>query len=115
MAGISEPRPRLAGAWALPPAIHEWASAAVRGAGPEETAMKTLRVLDSSGDRIMEFDDTAALAESREQAKALFERLLAGGSTAFKVNRGDGKPDEKVTDFAVLENETIVVPRVVGG
>jgi len=77
--------------------------------------MKTLRVLDSSGDRIMEFDDTAALAESREQAKALFERLLTGGSTAFKVNRGDGKPDEKVTDFAVLENETIVVPRVVGG
>ena len=77
--------------------------------------MKTLRVLDSSGDRIVEFDDTAAFAESREQAKALFERLLGGGSTAFKVNRGLGKPDEKVTDFAALENETIIVPRVVGG
>jgi len=84
-------------------------------AGPEETAMKTLRVLDSSGDRVVEFDDSAALAECREHARALFERLLAGGSTAFKVNRRDGRPDEKVTDFAALENETVVVPRVVGG
>ena len=42
------------------------------------------------------------------------ERMLAAGSTAFKVNRGDGRPDEKVTDFSALENETIVVPRVVG-
>jgi hypothetical protein len=91
------------------------ASAATCGADPEETAMKTLRVLDSSGDRVVEFDDTAASTESREQAKALFERLLAGGSAAFKVNRGKGAPDEKVTDFAALENETIVVPRVVGG
>jgi len=77
--------------------------------------MKTLRVLDSSGDRVVEFDDTAAWAGHREQAKALFERLLAGGSTAFKINRGQGMPDEKVTDFAALENETVVVPRVVGG
>jgi len=41
--------------------------------------------------------------------------MLSHGATAFKVNRGDGKPDEKVTDFSALENETIVVPRVVGG
>lgn len=77
--------------------------------------MKTLRVLDSSGDRVVEFDGSAASAQCREQARALFERLLAGGSTAFKVNRGNGMQDEKVTDFAALENETIVVPRVVGG
>jgi hypothetical protein len=103
------------GAKRCPPAIHSGARAAIQGAEPKETAMKTLRVLDSSGDRVVEFDDTAALAECREHARALFERLLAGGSTAFKVNRGDGRPDEKVTDFAGLENETIVVPRVVGG
>jgi hypothetical protein len=77
--------------------------------------MKTLRVLDSSGDRVVEFDDTEALVQSRSQAEALFDRMLAAGSTAFKVNRGHGKPDEKVTDFSRLENETIVVPRVVGG
>jgi len=61
------------------------------------------------------FDQQEADAEVDADAQALFERLLANGSTAFKVNRADGKPDEKVTDFSMLENETIVVPRVVGG
>jgi hypothetical protein len=77
--------------------------------------MKTLRVLDSSGDRVISFDESPASVKARKEAQDLFERLLAGGSTAFKVNRGDGKPDEKVTDFTALENETILVPRVVGG
>jgi len=77
--------------------------------------MKTLRILDSSGDRVIDFDETEANALARREARALFERMLASGSTAFKVNRGDGRPDEKVTDFSALENETIVVPRVVGG
>jgi hypothetical protein len=77
--------------------------------------MKTLRILDSSGDRVIEFDETEATALARREAQALFERMLSSGSTAFKVNRGEGRPDEKVTDFSTLENETIVVPRVVGG
>lgn len=77
--------------------------------------MKTLRILDSSGDRVIEFDETEATALARREAHALFERMLSSGSTAFKVNRGEGRPDEKVTDFSALENETIVVPRVVGG
>ena len=77
--------------------------------------MKILRVLDSSGDRMITFDQTKATTQARTEAQALFERLLANGSSAFKVNRADGKPDEKVTEFSTLENETIVVPRVVGG
>jgi len=77
--------------------------------------MKTIRILDSSGDRVVEFDDTDATVLAKREASALFERMLASGSTAFKVNRGEGLPDEKVTDFSALENETIVVPRVVGG
>jgi len=77
--------------------------------------MKTLRILDSSGDRVIDFDETEPTALARREARALFERMLASGSTAFKVNRGDGRPDERVTDFSALENETIVVPRVVGG
>jgi hypothetical protein len=77
--------------------------------------MKTIRVLDSSGDRVVVFDQQNTDPEVDADAQALFERLLAGGSTAFKVNRAHGKPDEKVTDFSMLENETIVVPRVVGG
>jgi len=77
--------------------------------------MKTLRVLDSSGDREITFDDSDASALARQEAQALFERMLERGSTAFKVNRGEGKLDEKVTEFSALENETILVPRLVGG
>ncbi len=77
--------------------------------------MKTLRILDSSGDRVIEFDESEANTAARREAKALFERMLASGSVAFKVNRGDGRPDEKANDFTALEDETVIVPRVVGG
>jgi hypothetical protein len=77
--------------------------------------MKILRVLDSSGDRAIAFDDTPATARAGAEAQVLFERMLAARSTAFKVNRGEGKPDERVTEFSALENETILVPRIVGG
>ena len=77
--------------------------------------MKMLRVLDSSGDRAISFDNSQENAGARVAAQDLFERLLANGSVAFKVHRTNGTPDEKVTEFSALENETIVVPRVVGG
>lgn len=77
--------------------------------------MKTIRVLDSSGDRAIAFDDSDLSASARTEAEQLFERMLAGGATAFKVNRGDGCADEKVTDFGALEEETILVPRIAGG
>jgi len=77
--------------------------------------MKVLRVLDSTGDRVIEFDESDAKLATEREARALFERMLASGSVAFKVNRGEGLVDEKVTDFNALENETVIVPRVVGG
>jgi len=77
--------------------------------------MQLLRILDSSGDRVIHFDDTETGAQARAQAQALFTRMLASGSTAFKVNRGEGRPDEKVNDFSALDQETIIVPRIVGG
>lgn len=77
--------------------------------------MKTLRLLDSSGDRMIMFDDGAKWDTARAEAKAMFERALAGGAVAFKVNRGAGSADEPVRDFAALDNETILVPRVTGG
>jgi hypothetical protein len=61
------------------------------------------------------FDRTDAHARARAEAQELFEGLLSTGSTAFKVNRANGLPDEKVTLFSELENETIIVPRMVGG
>lgn len=77
--------------------------------------MKVLRVLDSTGDRVIKFDESDAAIDSQREAQALFERMLASGSVAFKVNRGEGLVDEKVTDFNALENETVIVPRVIGG
>jgi hypothetical protein len=77
--------------------------------------MKILRVLDSSGDRLLTFDDKPHSKQARVEAQELFERLTNGGSTAFSVNRADGKPDKKVAQFSQLENETIIVPRMVGG
>jgi hypothetical protein len=77
--------------------------------------MKTIRVLDSSGDRAITFDDGEACALARAEARALFEHMLARGATAFMVNRGEGRADHKVSDFDALENETVLVPRIVGG
>jgi hypothetical protein len=77
--------------------------------------MKTLRILDSSGDRAITFDETEAMSAARAEARTLFERMLASGATAFKVNREAGKPDEKVVDFSTLEDETILVPRITAG
>jgi len=77
--------------------------------------VKTLRILDSTGDSVVSFDETDATSEACAEAQALFERMLAQGAVAFKVNRGTGKPDEKVSDFSKLEDETVIVPRLVGG
>ena len=73
--------------------------------------MKTLRILDSCGDRVVTFDSST---EARE-ARALFEQALARGGAAFKVHRGAGQPNVRVDDFLQLEDETIVVPRLAGG
>jgi len=60
------------------------------------------------------FDTSHERAGARVAAQDLFERLLAQGSIAFKCIE-HGRRDEKVTELSALENETIVVPRVVGG
>jgi hypothetical protein len=77
--------------------------------------MKILRFLDSSGDLEIGFDETDALADARAEAQRLFERALAGGAVAFAVNRAGGQPDAKVGRFSDVEDETVVVPRIVGG
>ncbi len=76
---------------------------------------KTLRVLDSSGDTVVEFDAAQADAKATGEAKALFDRLTQGGSAVFAVNRASGAPDQKVTSFDSLEEQNIVVKPLVGG
>ena len=77
--------------------------------------MKKLSVMDSSGDTVIEFDETEATAKAAEEARALFERMTAKGAAVFAVNRGEGKPDLRVKDFGALEQENIIVPAIVGG
>ena len=77
--------------------------------------MKKLRLLDSSGDTVIEFDETEATVKARDEARALFERLKEKGAAVFAVNRAEGKPDARVTNFNDLENENVIVPRIVGG
>ncbi len=77
--------------------------------------MKVLRVVDASGDRVIEFDDSDESTAARREARAVFERLLSSGAVAFKVNREGGGPDEKVTEFSATENETVILPRIVAG
>jgi len=77
--------------------------------------MKTLRVMDSSGDTAIAFDETEATTKARDEAKALFERLTGQGSAVFAVNRGGAEPDKRVTDFNDLETDNIIVPLIVGG
>jgi len=75
--------------------------------------MKTLIVMDSSGDSRVEFDDTPATEAARNEARALFERVQGQGGAAFVLDREKG--DTKITDFSQVEGETVLVPRVVGG
>lgn len=77
--------------------------------------MKTLRVLDSSGDTVIEFDETTKEAEAK--AKEIFDGWMAKHRTAFSTKRPDGKPDQKITSFDQIENgaETILVPAIVAG
>lgn len=76
--------------------------------------MKKLRVMDSSGDSVLEFNEAEVDAKATQEAKELFDRLKNQGAAIFAVNR-DGQPDRRVTNFDELEASNVVVPRIVGG
>lgn len=69
--------------------------------------MKTLRLMDASGDTAIQFDETKGF----DEAKALFERMTAKGAAVFAVGNGD----KRVKHFNDLEAENIIVPLIVGG
>lgn len=76
---------------------------------------KTLRVMDSTGDTVVEFETDAAIASKAEmEARALFDRLTSKGAAVFAVNRGEGG-DKRVRNFNDLEAENVVIPLIVGG
>ena len=71
--------------------------------------MKTLRLMDATGDTAISFEDGT---KESDEAKALFERLTAKGAAVFAVNRGG---DMRVKNFNDLEAENVIVPLIVGG
>ena len=75
--------------------------------------MKKLRLMDSTGDSEVAFDE--ADLKATEEARALFERVTGNGGAAFAVSRADGLPDKRLRDFGECEAETLLVPRIVGG
>lgn len=79
--------------------------------------MKTIRILDSSGDTVIEFDETAATAEQEAKAKAVFDEWIGKKKAAFLTKRPEGKEDLKITDFNQIEAgaEVILVPAIVAG
>ena len=79
--------------------------------------MKMLRMLDKSGDTVIEFDETEATAEQTAKAKEVFDAWMGKKLPAFLTKREGGKPDLKITDFGQIESgaETILVPAIVAG
>lgn len=81
--------------------------------------MATMRVLNSSGDRRLDWDidqvragDPEALAAIAE-AEAVFAEARSRGGTAVKV-RPDG-PAERIDEFDPEAEQIVIVPRVAGG
>ena len=71
--------------------------------------MKKLRVMDSSGDSLVEFEAGTA---AEQQARELFGRLMEKNSAVFAVDGGESR---RVRDFDALGQENVVVPAIVGG
>lgn len=77
--------------------------------------MKTLKLMDSTGDSPITFDETdLSDTKATDEARALFERMTGKGAAVFAVNRG-GLPDKRVKDFGELEQENVIVPAIVSG
>lgn len=80
--------------------------------------MKTIRVLDKTGDTVVNFDDPALAEADRkaatDQARELFDRLTGKGASAFSVEPG-GKPGTRIKSFDDIQGEVVIVPRIVAG
>jgi hypothetical protein len=81
--------------------------------------MATMRVLNSSGDRRLDWDvararegDPEALAAIAE-AEAVFAEARSRGGTAVKLR--PGMPAERIDEFDPEAEQIVVVPRVAGG
>lgn len=75
--------------------------------------MKVLKLMDSTGDTAISWDD--ADVKAMTEAQALFAKMTGKGAAVFAVNRGEGQADKRVRDFKDLEAENVIVPAIVSG
>lgn len=83
--------------------------------------MAKLRVLNSSGDtvvewnrRLLETEDSETKAAVKE-AERIFEEQRARGATAFIVKPGTNDASKRIDAFDPSAEEIIIVPQIVGG
>lgn len=69
---------------------------------------KVLKIMDQTGHTTIEITP-----ETAADAKATFERLLGQGHRAFRMREG-GK-DTPINKFSQIGEETLIIPRLVGG
>jgi len=81
--------------------------------------MSTLRVLNSSGDRSIQWDpeqfavgDPEAI-QAVAEAERIFAEARARGAQAFRVTPGE--PAQRLAQFDPQAEEIIVIPPMVGG
>jgi hypothetical protein len=76
--------------------------------------LKTLKIMDNTGDSSVTFDADIE-NDVKSEGRKLFDKCMAKGSAVFAVNRANGETDKRVTSFDELEAENVVVPRMAGG
>lgn len=74
---------------------------------------RLLRVLDRTGDSRHSYD--LSDPESTAAARRVFEDVVAKGHSVFNVKPGSNETTQRVTDFEKLSEESIAVPRIIGG
>lgn len=74
--------------------------------------MKRLKVMDRSGDSVVEFEEADPMALAK--AQVVMDECLARGGAVFKVDPKTNE-GEKITRAEQVENEALVVPAITAG
>lgn len=75
--------------------------------------MKKMRILDSTGDSVIEWDDSQELADKKAEAQEAFDKAMKAAGFAFDVTHKSEGRSEIIRDFSKLGDETILVPRAI--
>lgn len=74
-------------------------------------SVKTMRVLDRTGDTAFKMSDKESIAK----AMARFDELMAGGGHIAFTGTDPQSPHKRVDKFSDLQEDTLVMPKLQGG